>query len=138
MFKILPLLVLHVLSHLVAVLLLQACGGLMPVAHASVLEYMRVSAVLYYYRLAGKVAWAYMGVGVVRHWEVVAQQVVGWCLLLVQYPVAWLWVLLAGGGVVIVRFWGLVWLLRLEEAVNQGRRQRRAGVAQDVSDSRMQ
>ena len=78
MFKILPLLVLHVLSHLVAVLLLQACGGLMPVAHASVLEYMRVSAVLYYYRLVGKAAWAYIGVGVVRHWEVVAQQVVGW------------------------------------------------------------
>lgn len=110
----------------------------MPVAHASVLEYMRVSAVLYYYRLAGKVAWAYMGVGVVRHWEVVVQQVVGWCLLLVQYPAVWLWVLLAGGVVVMVRFWGLVWLLRLEEAVNQGRRQRRAGVAQDVSDSRMQ
>lgn len=84
MFKIFPLLVMHALCHLVAVLLLRACGGMLPV---------RVVAVLYYYKVAEVASWAYMGVGVVRHWEVVVQQGMGWWCWLVQYPgVAWgLW-----------------------------------------------
>ena len=63
MFKFLSLLVLHALSHLVAVLLLHTYSMSLPVTHTMVLEYLRVSAVLYYYRLAGTVSWAYMGGG---------------------------------------------------------------------------
>ena len=46
MFKFLSLLVLHALSHLVAVLLLHTYSMSLPVTNTMVLEYLRVSAVL--------------------------------------------------------------------------------------------
>lgn len=116
MFKIFPLLVMHALCHLVAVLLLRTCDGMLPVRVVALLEYVRVVALLYYYKVAEAASWAYMGVGVVRHWEVVVQQGMGWWCWLVQYPgVAW--VLLVGVVVVaVVRLWVLVWLVKLEGA----------------------
>jgi len=88
MFKILPLLVLHVLSHLVAVLLLHTYSRSLPVPNTiMVLKYLRVSAMLYYYRLADGVSYMYAGVGVLNHWEALVQQMLGEYLLLVQYPV---------------------------------------------------
>lgn len=112
MFKFLSLLVLHALSHLVAVLLLHTYSMSLPVTHTMVLEYLRVSAVLYYYRLAGTVSWAYMGVGVVRHWEVVVQQMLGECLLLVQYPEVMLVLVLSAVVTAGLRYCVLVCLVR--------------------------
>lgn len=112
MFKILPLLVLHVLSHLMAVLLLHIYSRSLPVAHTAALEYLRVSAVLYYYRLADEVSYTYAGVGVIRHWEAVVQQILGECLLLVQYPVVILILVLSVVITAGLRYCVLVCLVR--------------------------
>lgn len=112
MFKILPLLVLHVLSHLVAVLLLHTYSRSLPVTHTVVLEYLRVSAVLYYYRLADEVSYIYAGVRVMHHWEAVVQQMLGECLLLVQYPVVILVLVLSAVVTAGLRYCVLVCLVR--------------------------
>ena len=119
-FKTFPFLVLHVVSHLVAVLLLRVCGGSLPVAHTAVLEYLRISAVLYYYRLADRVSCAYAGVGMVRHWEVVTQQILGECLLLVQYPVVLLVLVLSAIIAAGLRYGVLICLVREGTAGRDG------------------
>ena len=120
MFKILPLFVLHVLSQLVTVLLLHAYSRSLPIAHAAVLEYMRVSAVLYYYKLTDKVSCTYAGVGVRRHWEVITQQILGECLLLVQYPVVLLVLVLSAIIAAGLRYGVLICLVREGTAGRDG------------------
>lgn len=120
MFKILPFLVLHVLSHLVAVLLLHIYSRSLPVAHAAVLEYLRVSAALYYYRLADEMSYTYMGIGMGGHWEVLVQQTLGECLLLVQYPVVVLVLVLSGVVAAGLRYCVLVYLVRAGTAGRDG------------------
>lgn len=112
MFKILPLLVLHVLSHLVAVLLLHTYSRSLPVPHTMVLKYLRVSAMLYYYRLADGVSYMYAGVGVLNHWEALVQQMLGEYLLLVQYPVVMLVLVLSAVIAAGLRYCVLVCLVR--------------------------
>ena len=132
MFKILPLLVLHVLSHLVAVLLLHTYSRSLSVAHAEVLKYLRVSAVLYYYKLADEVSYMYAGVGVVRHWEVSVQQMLGEYLLLVQYPAVVLILALSAVVGAALRYCVLLYLARVETAA--GREATTAGWVHAVAD----
>ena len=132
MFKILPLLVLHVLSHLVAVLLLHTYSRSLPVPHTMVLKYLRVSAMLYYYRLADGVSCMYAGVGVLNHWEALVQQMLGEYLILMQYPAVVLVLVLSAVVGAALRYRVLLYLARVEATA--GREAVTAGWVHAVAD----
>ena len=116
MFVILPVLTLHIVSHLLALLLLHIWRASIPADYVAVLKHLRVSAVLYYYRLANEVSWAYTGVGVVRHWEVSVQQMLGEYLILMQYPAVVLVLVLSAVVGALFRCCVLLYLARVKSA----------------------